>query len=166
MVMAVQRDNRRGCELVEFYQDAGGHQVRVGTKVEIWAGGRAVGWGEVMKLLPERRVLIERPDRDDSYPCDVETDSGEIYVDDWSPQVRELMAARERRLWQPAEVDSWRIAGGGEVRVGTKLEDWDGTAKDDEDRDWGEVTQLLTGRTSGCLLVRRRRRHRFLTSTT
>lgn len=38
----------------------------------------------------------------------------------------------------------YEVADGRRIRVGTKLEIWDGTA-DDEDRDWGEVTRLLSG---------------------
>lgn len=36
------------------------------------------------------------------------------------------------------------VGGGRRIGVGTRLEVWDGTA-DDEDLDWGEVTQLLAG---------------------
>ena len=133
--------------MVEFYEVAAAVQVRVGTKVELWLDGRVAGWGEVTTLLPERQVLIERLDEDDErYVTAVEGCDGEVYVDEWSPQVRALIAEDilARRLWTPAEVESFHLKGFRQVRVGTKLEIWDGT-EDDEYLDWGEVTHLLAG---------------------
>lgn len=128
--------------MADFHDVEGPHQVRVGTKVEIWDGARAAGWGEVTRLLPERQVMIRRLDEDETYRCDAAAAGGVIFVDDWSAEVRELMAERRRQLWQPAGVESWDLAGGGEVRVGTKVEIADECGPDD----WGEVTRLLAGR--------------------
>ncbi len=130
--------------MMECYVVRGGRQVRVGTKVELWEGGRPVGWGVVAKLLPERQVMISRHDEDETYRCDVEAGGGAIYVDDWTPQAHTLMAERKRRDTQPA-AEFYDVEGVGQVRVGTKLEAWDGT-EDDKDQDWGEVTMLLVGR--------------------
>ena len=129
----------------EHYEVEGVGQVRVGTKLELWQGGRPAGWGEVTELRPERQVVIRRLDEDETYVAGVEGDGEDIYVDDWSPQVRALMQERERRDTEPAAVTHYEVEGVGQVRVGTKLEVWDGT-QDDEDLDWGEVTKLLVDR--------------------
>ncbi len=131
----------------EFHEIADGRRVRAGTKVEFREDGVAVGWGAVRTLLPDRQVLIDRLDTEDSYPCDAELGEGAIYVDDWSPRIGELQAERWRQAWRPADVDAWPIGEGGEVRVGTKVEVWDGGTAHGEDLDWGEVTQVLTNRT-------------------
>ncbi|MDE0240659.1 MAG: hypothetical protein OXQ84_10755 [bacterium] len=117
-------------------------EVAVGTKVELWEEGGPVGWGQVAAMLTETEAVIDRWDEDETYTCDVAGDGGEVYVDDWSPPVRDLMAERMKERWQEAGVESWRLAGGGAVAVGTKLEITDESGP----ADWGEVTQLLAGR--------------------
>ena len=116
-------------------------EVAAGTKVELWEVGGPVGWGEVTELLSGRRVVIDRFDEEEMLVAELE--GGDVsFVDDWSPEVRELIARRNRRLWQPAAVPHYSVPGGGQVRVGTKLE----IAAEDGPEDWGEVTALLTGR--------------------
>ncbi|MCY4607887.1 MAG: hypothetical protein OXD40_04730 [bacterium] len=117
-------------------------EVAAGTKVELWMDGGPVGWGAVAVVLPGRQVVIDRFDEDEAFVADLEADGGEVYVDDWSPEVRELMAERRRLLWQPAAVDHYDVPGVGRVMVGTKLE----IADENGPADWGEVTGLLTGR--------------------
>ena len=126
-------------------------EVRAGTKVELRDGARAWGWGEVTMLLPAGQVEIQRlDDIDERYVVDARGDGVEVYVDDWSPECQRLIAEQFRRTTEPAAadraaVDHYDLAGFGEVRVGTKVEVWDGT-EGDEGRDWGEVTMLLTER--------------------
>ena len=129
----------------EYHEVEGAGQVRVGTKVELRSGGVAWGWGEVTTLLPAGQVEVRRLDEDDAYVAAVEGDGEEVYVDDWSPDVRRLMEEWWRRHTEPAAVDHYDLKGFGRIRVGTKLEVWDGTG-DDEGRDWGEVTKLLADR--------------------
>ena len=140
--------------MAEYYEvagEAGVVDVGIGTKVELWSGAGPGGWGEVIRLLPERRVEIRRSDDGETYVAAVDGDRGDggelrdVYVTDWSPEMASLMAAWRRWHTAPAQVDHYDVKGVGEVSVGTKLEAWDGTAND-EDLDWGEVTRLLAGR--------------------
>ena len=70
-----------------------GREVRIGTKLERWLGGRPRDWGEVTRLLPGRRVLISWAVEGEVVIHDVE-EIVEICVGDWSGEVLALIAGR------------------------------------------------------------------------
>ncbi len=72
-----------------------GGDVRVGTKLERWLGGRPRDWGEVKRLLPGWRVLVAWEVEGEDVIHDVE-EIVDICVGDWSGEVLALIAERAK----------------------------------------------------------------------